>query len=386
MIIGLLGKPSSGKSSFFKASTMMDVKITGIPFTTITPNTGIGYVTVDCVCKGFNVKCNPKHGYCKDGKRFVPVRLVDCGGLIPGSHEGRGIGNKFLDDIRQASVLIQVVDCSGLTDEEGKPTSNYNPENEIIFLEEEIDLWFADVINRAIEKFKAKLATLTKADLVDMLFQQLSGLEIDKQYIQQVLEKIPLTDIGKFARELRKISKPIILTANKIDLKESQENFAKLKEKYQNMIPTSAESEIALKKAAEKGLINYRPENGFEVIDPTKLDASQLKALEFIKREVTDKYGSTGVQNCLNKTVFELLDYIAVYPVADANKLTDKDGNALPDVFLVPNGITMKGFAFKVHTELGEKFITGIDARTKMRLSADHKLKNRDVVSIVFSR
>ena len=386
MIIGLIGKPSSGKSSFFKAATMIDVKISDVPFTTIVPNTGIGYVTIDCVCKEFNVKCNPNHGYCKDGKRFVPVKLVDCGGLIPDSHLGKGIGNKFLDDIRQASVLIQLIDCSGLTNSEGNPTTGYDPEDEIKFLEKEIDSWFADVISRAVQKFKGKLQTMSKSELVNELFQQLSGLEIDKYYIEEILQRIPITDIENFAKELRKISKPIIFAANKIDLKEAQENFEKLKEKYQNMVPTSADSEIALKKAGEKGLVNYIPEGSFEIIDPTKLDSSQMKALETIKKEVVEKYGSTGVQTCLNKAVFEFLNYVAVYPVADSNKLTDKDGNVLPDVFLVPSGTTMKEFAFKVHTTMGEKFICGTDARTKMKLSADHKLKNKDVVSIAFRK
>lgn len=342
-------------------------------------------MTVDCVCKEFNVKCNPKHGYCKDGKRFVPVRLVDCGGIIPGSHLGKGIGNKFLDDIRQASVLIQTVDCSGLTDAEGKPTAGYDPENEIKFLEEEIDLWFADVISRAVEKFKAKLTSLSKADLVNVISQQLSGLEVGRQQVEEVLEKVFITDVEKFAKELRKISKPIIFAANKIDLKEAQENFEILKEKYQNIVPTSAEAEIVLKKAAEKGLVNYIPEDGFEIVDSSKLGSSQLKALEFIK-EVVEKYGSTGVQTCLNKAVFEFLNYIAVYPVEDEKKLIDKHGNKLPDVYLMPKGSTALDLAYKIHTDIGEKFICAIDARTKRKLSADYQLKNKDVVAIAFSK
>jgi ribosome-binding ATPase YchF (GTP1/OBG family) len=212
----------------------------------------------------------------------------------------------------------------------------------------------------------------------------LSGLEIEKHHIEQVSEKVFITDIEKFARELRKISKPIILAANKIDLKESQENFVKLKEKYQNIVPTSAEAEIALKKASEKGLIDYLSGNGFKINDSTRLDASQLRALEFIKKEVIDKYGSTGVQTCLNKAVFELLNYIAVYPVADANKLTDTSGNILPDTFLVQKGTNLKDFAFKIHTDIGEKFIGGLDARTKKKLGADYVLKNNDIVEILF--
>jgi ribosome-binding ATPase YchF (GTP1/OBG family) len=81
-----------------------------------------------------------------------------------------------------------------------------------------------------------------------------------------------------------------------------------------------------------------------------------------------------------------LLNYIAVYPVADANKLVDTDGNVLPDVFLVPRGTTVKELAFRVHTELGEKFICGVDARTKRRLAADYQLKNNDVIEIKFAK
>jgi len=386
MQIGLVGKPSSGKSTFFKAATLIDVKITGIPFCTIKPNVGIGYVIIDCVCKEFGVKCNPKTGFCKDGKRFVPVKLIDVAGLVPGAHEGRGLGNQFLDDLRQASALIHIVDFSGLRDEEGRPTSGYDPSRDIEFLEEEIDLWFASIIEKAIKKFERSLVGKTKADLIEILAQQLSGLEISKEHIERALERASLADTKNFARILRKISKPILIAANKIDLKEAKENFERLKEKFPNVIPTSAEAEVALRKAAEKKLIDYLPGDDFKIVDESKLDASQIKVLELIKKEIIEKYGSTGVQNCLNKAVFDLLNYIAVYPVADSKKLTDKEGNVLPDVFLVPKGISLKEFAFKIHSEIGEKFICGIDARTKKKLSADYQLQNKDVIEIAFAK
>jgi hypothetical protein len=382
--IGLVGKANSGKSTFFKAATLIDVKIASYPFTTIESNTGIAHIIVDCVCKEFGVKCDPKTGKCENGKRFVPVKLIDVGGLVPGAHLGKGIGNKFLDDLRQASTLIQIVDCSGLTDSEGKPTKGYDPSREIEFLAEEIDLWFAGIIKKALEKFKRKLPTSSRTDLVQMLTDQLSGLEVKKEHIEQALEKTFIEDIDQFAKTIREISKPILIAANKIDLKPAQENFEELKEKFKLLIPTSADAETALKKASQQELIDYLPGDGFEV--KGKLDEKQSKALEFIKKEVIDKYSSTGVQDCLDKAVFELLDYIVVYPVANANKLTDKDGKILPDAFLVPKGTTVKELAFIVHTELGEKFICGIDARTKRKLSADYELKNNDVVEIAFSK
>jgi ribosome-binding ATPase YchF (GTP1/OBG family) len=383
MLIGFVGKPSSGKSSMFKAATLIDVKITGVPFCTIEPNVGIGYVTVDCVEKEFGVKCNPRYGYCKNGKRFVPVKLIDVAGLVPGAHEGRGLGYKFLDDLRQASALIHIVDFSGLTDEEGKATVGHDPAKDVEFLEKEIDLWFAEVIERAVSKI-GRIIGKSQSDLVQLLAEQLSGLEISKESIQKALEACPLTDINRFAAELRKISKPILIAANKIDLKEAQENFERLKGKYEHIVPTSAEAEIALKKAAEKGLIDYTPGNGFEI--KGELDEKQRAALDFIKKNVIEKYGSTGVQDCLNKAVFDLLGYIPVYPVEDENKLSDKAGNVLPDVFLMPKGSTALDLAFKIHTEIGEKFICAIDVRTKKRLGKDYKLQKNDVIKIVCGR
>jgi hypothetical protein len=382
--IGLIGKPNSGKSSFFKAATMIDVKISEIPFTTIEPNTGIAYVSIDCVCKEFDVKCNPKKGFCKNGKRFVPIKLIDVAGLVPGAHRGRGLGNKFLDDLRKASALINIIDTSGLTDEEGKATTNYDPSLDIEFLEKEINLWFEEIIKRALSKFKRVLTKTTKTDLIKILTEQLSGLEISESHIKETLEKTSLSNTLTFAKVLREISKPILVAANKIDLKEAQENFEKLNQKYNNIVPTSAEAEIALKTASEKNYIDYLPGDGFTI--KKELTENQRRALDFIKKNVIEKFGSTGVQDCLNKVIFELLNYIAVYPVSDSNKLTDNEGDVLPDAFLVPNGTTCKELAYKIHTDIGEKFIAGIDARTKKKLPANYVLKNNDVVEIVFKK
>ncbi|MFH0711124.1 MAG: redox-regulated ATPase YchF [Candidatus Aenigmatarchaeota archaeon] len=384
--VGIVGKPSSGKSSFFKAATLIDVKISPVPFTTIKPNRGTSHVIIDCVCKELGTQCKPKYGMCKNGKRFIPILLWDVAGLVPDAHLGKGMGINFLDDIRQTSALIHIVDASGMTDEEGKVTSGHDPEKDVEFLEREIDLWFASVIKKAMTKIERQLGKMGHSDLVQTLSEQLSGLEVKKEHIEETLNKVPLLDVEKFAAELRRIAKPIIIAANKIDLNEAQSNYEKLKLKHNLVVPTSAEAEIALKKAAEKNLINYLPGDNFSVVDQTKLAGPQLGALEIIRKEVIEKFGSTGVQPCLNNAVFGLLNHIAVYPVAEAGKLTDKDGNVLPDVFLVPNGTTVKELAFKIHTSIGEKFIAGIDARTKRRLAADYVLKDRDVVEIVHAK
>jgi len=386
MQIGLVGKPSSGKSSFFKAATMIDVAIADYPFTTIKPNVGMGYVVADCVCKYYDVKCNPKNSVCVNGKRYIPVKLIDVAGLVPDAHLGKGLGNQFLDDLRQASCLIHIVDTSGKTDAEGKVTSGYDPCNDIKFLTREIDMWFAEIIKKGMSKYTIK-KKFAKVDLVDVLTKQLTGLGITKQDIQHSLDKASIDSIGGFTAELRGLSKPIIIAANKIDLLESEENLKKMRKEFPDLtiMPTSAASEIALRNAKEKELIEYDT-GSFTIKDEAKISAKQFEGLKYIEKNVLEKYGTTGIQECLNKAVFDVLDYIVVYPVADINKLTDKKKNVLPDAFLVKNGTTLKEFAFSVHSDIGEKFIGGLEAKTKRKLGANYSLQNNDVIEILFQK
>ena len=80
--------------------------------------------------------------------------------------------------------------------------------------------------------------------------------------------------------------------------------------------------------------------------------------------------------------MFELLGYIAIFP-GGASKLEDKDGNTLPDCFLLPARSTALDFAYKLHTDLGKHFIRAIDVRTKRTVGKEHLLNNRDVIEIV---
>ena len=380
MIIGLVGKPSSGKSSFFKASTLIDVKTSPVPFTTIEPNMGIGFVTTDCVCKKLNTACSPKTGKCVKGKRFIPVKLIDVAGLVPDAHEGKGMGNKFLDDLRQASALIHIIDASGTTDSEGNPTSGHEPMRDVEFLEREIDYWIYSIL----EKCDASLARAkSNSEIIGILADQLSGLSITSKEVEESLKDFNNPISTDFATALREKSKPIIIAANKSDLEDAEPHVKLLKESL-TAIPTSSEAEITLKKAAEGKMIDYMPGESFEISGD--LNEKQKHALQIIKDKVIDKFGSTGVQECLNKTVFESLNCIAVYPVANPNKFSDKDGNVLPDVHLVPKGTTVKELAFKIHTSIGEKFIAGIDAKTRKKLAADYEVQHDDVIEIAFAK
>jgi len=376
MEVAVCGKTNVGKSTFFKASTMIDVEISNRAFCTIKPNFGIAYITDKCPCQELKIQCNPNNSKCMNGVRLIPVKLWDIAGLIPGAHEGRGLGNQFLNDIMRADVLIHIVDVSGTTDLEGNPTTGHDPGEDVKFLEDEIDMWFTDVIQRNLKKIRDE----KKAKVI------LSGLGINEKQIQTVLDKVGL-EPEQIAKELRRLSKPILIAANKMDLSSSEENLKKLEKDFPHLtiVPCSAEAEIALRTAEKNNFIEYIPgSSDFEI--KKDLTDNQQRALELIRNNVLKKFGSTGVQDCLNKAVFDFLKYVAVYPVENEFKFSNKKGEVLPDVFLMPPNSTALDLAYKVHTDIGEKFIAAIDARTNKRVSADYVLKNGDIISIKSSR
>jgi hypothetical protein len=388
MLIGIVGKPNCGKSTFFKASTLAEVEIANYPFTTLEPNQGIGYVKVECPETQLGKKCQPNHGFCIKGKRFVPVKLIDVAGLVPGASEGRGRGNEFLDDLREADLLIHILDASGRTDEEGNAAEGYQTEKDIIFLEKEIDMWIKGILTKnwtALER-KAQQTSLTKE-----IAEQLSGLKIKEDDIKEIIKKLNLNEKGnwadfdllKFSRHIRKKSKPIIIAANKTDLPESEENIKELRKKFPDLLilPCSADFELALREASKAGIIDYIPGSSeFKIKD--KLTEQQEKALEKIKKFL-EKQETTGIQKCLNKAVFDYLEYMAVYPVENEHKLSDSKGNYLPDAILLPEKSTALDLAFAIHTDIGEAFIGAINAKTGKKLGKESELKDGDIVKIL---
>jgi ribosome-binding ATPase len=397
MLVGVVGKPSSGKSTFFKALTLAEVAIGPYPFVTIKPNSGVGYVKVDCVDKEFHVQCNPRDGYCVEGFRFVPVQLIDVAGLVPGAHEGKGMGNQFLDDLRQADVLIHVVDCAGATNANGEnvPPGTHDPAEDVRFLEHELDMWYLQIIKRGWERF-ARMVMQEHKQIDRALGKQLSGLKVTEEMVKDCINKLGLDkdhpsdwkdeDLQTLATELRRITKPMVIACNKIDVGVAGANFERLKTEFPNhmLIACSAEAELALKEAAKHQLIKYVPgSSDFEIRQPEKLTEKQKAALEFL-RGVMQKFGSTGVQQVIDDAVFKLLGYIAIYP-GGVGKLQDSNGNFIPDCFLMPPNTTALQFAYRLHTDFGDTFIKAVDVKSKMPVGKDHTLKHRDVVEI-FSR
>ncbi|MDE1848863.1 MAG: redox-regulated ATPase YchF [Nanoarchaeota archaeon] len=392
MLIGLVGKPSVGKSTFFKAATLAEVEIAPYPFTTIKPNHGVGYVRVECIDSEFGVQCQPNHGFCINHQRFVPVDLLDVAGLVPGASEGKGLGNQFLDDLREADVFVHIVDTSGTTDEEGKETEDYDVTRDIIFLEDELNKWYYNIFMKVWKGFVRKSET-EDVNFSQAVAKQFSGLKVNEEQVKKVLRDLGFAEkparwdeeqVRKFTNELRKESKPMIIAANKIDTEKGKENYDKLKEYFPKLMimPCSADSELALREAAKKGLIEYIPgDRDFRIIGDIK--PVQEEALKKIRKNVLEKYeNGTGVQAILNKAVFELLRYLAIFP-AGATKLKDSKGKTLPDCFLLPPESTALDFAYFLHTDFGKNFIRAIDARTKKTLGKDYRLKNRDALEIV---
>ena len=394
MQLGIVGKPNVGKSTFFNAATEAHAEIANYPFTTIDANRGVMYIRKPCPCKDFKVTCTPHNSKCSDGTRFVPIEAIDVAGLVPDAHKGKGLGNKFLDDLRQAHALIHIVDASGSTDEEGNPCEigMYDPLKDVEFLEKEITYWLFDIIKKSWEKI-ARQSELEGKKIERMLAEQLTGLGIKEEHILSALKKINLDrskpsqwtddDILKLSDHVQLISKPMIIAFNKCD-KAPESLMAKMDElKDYIVVPASAESELALTNAAEKGIIDYIPgSSDFTIVKKDEISEKQMKALEYIKSHVLAKYGSTGIQKCIEEAV-KILDLIVVYPVEDDTHLTDKEGRILPDVYMVPRGSTAKDLAYKVHTDLGDHFIRAIDARTHRVIGADHTLNDGDVINII---
>ncbi len=396
MQIGLVGKPNVGKSTFFNAATSAHAAIANYPFTTIEANRGVMYIRKPCPCREFNIKCNPNNSRCVDGTRYVPIDAIDVAGLVPEAFKGRGLGNKFLDDLRQADALVHIVDASGGTDFDGNPCGigKHNPVEDVVFLEKEIVYWMKGIIKKSWEAI-ARKCELEGKNIEKLLAEKLTGLSVREEHIHKALRETGLQverpskwsdeDLFKLSSVIRRISKPMLIAYNKVDIApdELMDKMKEIKEMGYRVIPTSAEAELALTHAAEKGLIEYTPgDNSFNILRGEELTEKQQRGLEYIKTHVLDKYGSTGVQRCIEEAV-EMLDLIVVYPVEDENHLTDKQGRVLPDAYLMPRGSTARDLAYKVHTDLGEHFIRAVDARTHRIIGADYQLKDGDVIRII---
>ena len=386
--VALAGKPNAGKSTFYKAATMADVDVANYPFTTIDPNRGVSHVRTRCPCLDRDERCGSEH--CRDGKRYVPIELLDVAGLVPGAHEGKGLGNQFLDALTNADVILNVVDASGGTNAEGEPVEvgAYDPVEDVHFVEEEMDLWLAGIVDRNWETVQRQSRS-PEFDFEEALTDMLTGVGATEHDVMAVLRELeystdPATwddaDREELARLLRERTKPIIVVANKADVA-PRENVERLEEAAGRVVPCTAEGELALRQASEAGLVDYDPgDEDFEVAG--ELSDAQREGLDRV-REVMTEWGGTGVQGALNEAVYDLLDRITVYPVQNETRWTDGQGNVLPDAFLLPADSTPPDLAYAVHSDIGDGYLHAVDAREGRRIGEGHELAEGDVIKIV---
>ncbi|MEM4554295.1 MAG: YchF-related putative GTPase [Candidatus Anstonellaceae archaeon] len=380
MLIGVVGAPNKGKSTFFSAATALDVPIANYPFTTINPNKGVTYIRAECPHQLLGVSGCRR---CDDGVRLVPVNIIDVAGLVPGAHEGKGLGNQFLDNLRQADVLIQVVDGSGMTDLQGNQASGQDPLEEVLFLQDEIAWWVLGILKRQGKPH------MTPQDAAKVL----SGLKISEGMLFEAARQCGLDisdgmpegeDAFRLAKVLVSIRMPVVVAFNKMDLPQARQNYKKASAALKEIFPCCAAAELALRKAAKGGLIKYLPGDcSFEVVGaPDERQKEALTQLSLMIKEL----GNTGVQQIIEYVVRKKLKGIVVYPVEDEHKCTNHKEEVLPDALLVPEGTTTLQLAELIHTELASKFICAIDVKRKVRVGAEHKLKDGDVIKVVSGR
>ena len=423
MKIGLVGKPNVGKSTFFSSATLAKVDIANYPFCTIDPNVGVAFVAarLDCPCRELREKlesdgrlgpvedddarrgsiCEPRTGSCVGFKRLVPCYLVDVAGLVPGASEGRGRGNAFLADLSNCDALIQVVDAAASTDIEGNPITPQKTvaeaansiQEEIDFLALELDNWILGLLEDSWSRGVRRVQSEGEKGILNFLHDKLTGLGSSmtlvtkgfEQFKAQHTDSTPPWDwqrevLQLLAMNLRKELFPIHIAANKADMALS--DVLVNVDANGIIIPCMADMELALRRASSAGMIDYQSGSSeFSISSDANLNEKQLDALSKMSEKLAS-VGSTGIAEIIDKVLFDQLDHIVVYPVQDEGQWTDGDGKVLPDAFVVPQGITAKPLAYKVHSDLGDGFIKGVDGRTRRAVGADYELNNGDVLKI----
>jgi ribosome-binding ATPase len=397
--IGLIGKTNTGKTTFFDSATLATADISNYPFTTKHPNMGNANAITVCVHKEFNLQDNPKNSRCIDGWRFIPVELVDLPGLIKGAWEGKGLGNQFLSVAAQSDALLHIVDVSGSIDAAGRiaEAGSGDPIADIGDIEEELVMWYLKLLEG--NRDKISRAINSGIDIISAIADVFRGIGVKEEHVKLALRENELQnhkfdelgpqEIKDFSWSLRDLSKPTLIVANKVDLPSATDNFNRLREEYKDMIivPASADAELTLRRAANRGLIHYFPgDERFEIKDQSVLSDKQKWALNFIRKDILGEYLRTGVQFAINVAVFKLLKMNAVYPVAESSKLSDKSGNILPDVYLMKSGSTVEDLAKEVHSELAKGLLYAIDIRDGLRLPSNYEIKDRDILSIISAR
>ncbi|KAF3046906.1 hypothetical protein E8E12_006702 [Didymella heteroderae] len=404
-LIGLVGKPSSGKSTTLNSLTDATSKVGNFPFTTIDPQRAIGYLQIECPCArlGLSDRCKPNYGACVEGRRSVPIELLDVAGLVPGAHMGKGLGNRFLDDLRHADALVHVVDVSGTTDAEGKATRGYDPSQDIVWLRSEIVRWIQGNLMEKWGSIKRRHVAV-KATPIETLQNQFSGYGSTAAVVARCLDrlgllsgttKVPLEHwddetIERVVNAFTDEKFPTVIALNKIDHPDADKNIAKIAKTAdpKSIVLCSAISEVFLRKLAKQGFVKYVEGSEFvdtredliEMGDPTggglkELDEKLKQRIENLKDMVLYRFGSTGVVQVLSRAA-ELLGLVPVFPVRNIQSFTSGSAASTAvfrDCVLVKKGSTVGDVYRKV---MGDAPLAYVETEGARRVGED------DVVSV----
>ena len=322
----------------------------------------------------------------------MPIELLDVAGLVPGAHEGKGLGNKFLDDLRHADALIHVVDVSGTTDAEGKATRGYDPSQDIVWLRSEIVNWIEGNLLEKWGSLKRRHVAI-KANAVDTLQNQFSGYgstpttvarTLDGLKLKEPLERWSPETIHSVVEAFIDEKFPTVFALNKIDHPDADKNIAKIAKMQdpQSIVLCSAISEVFLRKLAKQGFVKYVEGSEFvdtreDLIEQGEADGGGLKELdeklktriENLKDMVLYRFGSTGVVQVLSRAA-ELLKLVPVFPVKNIHGFGAGGGSnaVFRDCVLVKKGTTVRDAARKI---MGDAPLAYVEGAGGVRVAED---------------
>ena len=333
IVIGLVGKPSAGKSTFFNAVTRatgaIAAKCAAYPFTTVDPNVREGlYAVLDAgpaLALGLSLSECPPHGRDAQGRRLLPVLLKDVAGLVPGAYAGKGKGNCFLNDLCDADALVHVVDASAETDAGGSAVDAADQREDVLSFEiswvrDELHRWIA---GNVVAKWRSvvRLARLDRDGTLalDRLLDLFNGYRCSNAMARRALEVAGLdkehvsgwgkNQLHRLVAAFLEIRFPTVVALNKCDRPSAKQRVAELLvDGATDLVPCCARVEAALVVARADGLAYEDGAGAFEGKGPDG-------AIAYLT-----EWGTTGVLDAISRAVARARP-VHAYPVTDLDSL-----------------------------------------------------------------